>query len=352
MTTRVMYTPQDRVLDLSRLTADDYQVISSLHSKIQRRDRVLLCLEPAVPGEDEMFVREIRGRYFAVHFPGGGHGSHEIMRESDEHRRQKEYWQRAAEDAGYPVQQEFATDSGTVLDVAIHGPRRTGVEVQRSHLTGRAAATRTTRSFRAGWLPVWFADSDRTPQWFHRVPSVGCVTIPWRDLPPRRAATATGLRTLEAERCTADTSTGCYDRRRRPCGRYHPKPVPWRGLTVDDVATLVPAEEAVPLTMRGGSVYLVPPPSVELFRELTGDEGEYRPGSGRRSVPPSRSGVRDCRNPSHVGDPPPGRWPRCRQCGKEIYLIREGRDHCEGCVPMPRAAHWPFQPVWPAGKRR
>jgi hypothetical protein len=62
--------------------------------------------------------------------PTGGHGSHAIALESDEHRRQKDYWCRAAEDAGYRVSTEFHTGGGTILDVAIDGPRQTGVEIQ------------------------------------------------------------------------------------------------------------------------------------------------------------------------------------------------------------------------------
>jgi hypothetical protein len=68
-----------------------------------------------------MFIRLSRGMYWAVHFAGGAHGAHEISIETDEHRRQKDYWHRAAEDAGYRASKEFPTGGRTILDVAIDG---------------------------------------------------------------------------------------------------------------------------------------------------------------------------------------------------------------------------------------
>lgn len=87
--------------------------------------------------------------------------------ESSEHRRQKDYWQRAAEDAGYRTSQEVRTGAGMILDVAIDAHAERGIEVQHSDLQSRLVKSWTTRSFRAGWLSVWFLDSDRTPPWFH-----------------------------------------------------------------------------------------------------------------------------------------------------------------------------------------
>jgi hypothetical protein len=72
-----------------------------LHQKIHQGDRVLLCLIPSTAGHDEMFIQKRRVKYYAVHFSGGGH-RHEVSFESDEHKRQKEYWHRAATDAGFP----------------------------------------------------------------------------------------------------------------------------------------------------------------------------------------------------------------------------------------------------------
>ena len=162
MSTLVRYTPENRVLDLATLSRGDYAIISSLHGTIKRGERILICLQAGVSADTaEMHIRLIGGKFWAVHFAGGGHGGHEIALESDEHRRQKDYWHRAAEDAGHRASTEYNTGGGTILDVAIDGPRRTGVEVQHSYVKVSVVKSRTTKSFKAGWLPVWFLDSDR-----------------------------------------------------------------------------------------------------------------------------------------------------------------------------------------------
>jgi hypothetical protein len=57
-------------------------------------------------------------------------------------------------------------------------------------------------------------------------------------------------------------------------GNYHPKPTPWRGLTVDDVAGLFPAGEIVALTFdryqRRDDVFLVGRADIAIYEELTG----------------------------------------------------------------------------------
>ncbi|WP_020639685.1 hypothetical protein [Amycolatopsis balhimycina] len=181
MSTLVLYTPQNRLLDLTKLTERDFALISSLQYTIKRGHRTLLCQRASLEDEGaEMFVRLKNGRYAAVHFRGSEcTQTHEIAVESPERRRQKDYWQRAAEDAGYRTSQEVRTGAGTILDVAIDGPRRTGIEVQHSQLQSQLAKSRTTKSFRAGWLPVWFLDSDRTPPWFHEVPALGSRRAWW-----------------------------------------------------------------------------------------------------------------------------------------------------------------------------
>ncbi|MFD2422757.1 hypothetical protein, partial [Amycolatopsis pigmentata] len=210
-------------------------------------------------------------------------------RESDEHRRQKDYWQRAAEDAGYQASQELRTGNGTILDVAIEGPRRTGIEVQHSALDTRLAKSRSTRSFRAGWLPVWFLDSDHTPQWFHSVPAVNCnVQLPWSTtLPPRRSATALGPSKFVAQVCTATTFGTCpansRGRPKRPCGKHHPKREPWYGLTVDDVAALIPAEEIVPMRDLQGNVHLIDHDNLALYKKLTGFHATYGPTTPKQT---------------------------------------------------------------------
>ncbi|MBW4721569.1 hypothetical protein [Saccharothrix obliqua] len=335
MTTRVLYVPANRELDLSRLSESDYQTIASLRGKIGRGDRVLLCLEPAVAGHDEMFVRRRDGKYYASHFAGGGHGTHEIARESDEHKRQKEYWHRAGDDAGFPSTTEFTTSTGSVLDVAIHGPTRTGVEVQLSRINVSTAGKRTARSHRAGWLSLWFTAAERPPKWFHRVPSVGCNHIPWDDLPPRGSAVATGLRRVHPAKCTAQNFDSCPKNNHRHCGGDHPKLRPWAGLTLDHVAGLVPAGQAVPLMTTGRTVYLVPPNDLRLYEGLTGGPARYNP-----ELPPDadRASAKPTHSASHLADS----GVECERCGQRLLWKRPGRVLCERCDPIMRLPISPY----------
>lgn len=340
MSTLVQYTPEDRVLDLAKLSRSDYELICSLHLNVVRGQGTLICLQSSANGDAaEMHIRLSGGKYWAVHFAGGAHGEHEISVETDEHRRQKDYWHRAAEDAGYRASKEFRTGGGTVLDVAIDGPRRTGIEVQRSSIAIKHAKSRTTKSYRAGWLPLWFLDSDRTPPWFHHVPAVGCNRISWGDLPPRRAATAIGLTKFNPLKCAVGAFDPCPAGRKRPCGEWHPNREPWRGLTVDDVAAMVPAEQILPMQDAKGHVHLVSPESLELYRGLTGLIGDYAPGkSGPRGNTATQT--TQCLNPIHDQQI----LIRCA-CGQEIYplaqLVRGREDLCERCriklgFPAPR----------------
>ncbi|MGW4589504.1 hypothetical protein [Amycolatopsis thermoflava] len=334
MSTFVLFTHENRLLDLAKLNERDYTLISSMHGQISRGDRVLLCQQAPGDGEGaEMFVKRRNDRYFAAHFPGSRCAEvHAIERESDEHRRQKDYWQRAAEDAGYRVSQEYRTGAGTVLDVAIEGPRPTGVEVQHSALPTRQAKARTTRSFRAGWLPVWFLDSDHTPPWFHKVPTLGCNEMPWSSMPPRRSATALGASKFVAEVCNLHNfggvcPAGTPRRPKRPCGSYHPKRQPWFGLTVDDVAELLPAEKIVPLRVGRGEVHLVDLETRALYQELTGESGDYSPaGSQGRGKPALTSTY--CANPVHDQVLPEG--PLCFKCGRNA--VGSGGVLCTGCL--------------------
>jgi hypothetical protein len=320
MSTFVLYTPENRLLDLAVLNERDFALISSLHGEIGRGDRILLCQQRTGKDSDgaEMFVRLRNNRYFAVHFAGGEcTQTHEIARESDEHRRQKDYWQRAAEDAGYRASQEFRTGAGTILDVAIDGPRRTGIEVQHSALETRLAKTRTTKSFRAGWLPVWFLDSDHAPPWFHTVPALNCNRLSWSSLPPRRSATAVGATKFIARACTAlnfgTCPTGGRKRPKPPCGQNHPQRVPWEGLTVDDAAAMIPAGEIMPMRDMHGNVHLVDHENLKRYQDLTGLSGDYLPSRSRtRGRPALRSSV--CINPIHDHREDPSAK-SCSKCG-------------------------------------
>ncbi|MFI9455023.1 hypothetical protein [Amycolatopsis sp. NPDC052450] len=324
MSTLVRYIrgEDDRLIDLAHLNSRDFELIRSLRGEIRRHDRILLCQQAPVDDDGaEMFVRLVGDRYWAVHFRGSSCTSdHEIAEESVEHRRQKDYWQRAAEDAGYPVTQERRTGRGTILDVAIDGPYRTGIEVQRSAIESTLVKSRTTKSFSAGWLPVWFLDSDRTPPWFTQVPALGCNKLAWTTLPPPRAATALGPRRMIPTRCTISTWDYCptggrhRGKRTRPprvCGRMHPNPEPWIGLTVDDVAERLPAGELVAMRDLLGDVRLVSPTDLELFQEMTEQTGEYQPGRPTKPRGQSAPHTAECLNPEH----PRVSARRCGKCG-------------------------------------
>lgn len=324
MSTLVRYIngQDDRLIDLAHLNPQDAALIRSLRGEIRRHDRILLCQQAPVDDEGaEMFVRLVEGKYWAAHFPGSACTSdHEIAEESVEHRLQKDYWQRAAEDAGYAVTQELHTGRGTVLDVAIDGPYRTGIEVQRSAIEPRLVKARTTKSFGAGWLPVWFLDSDRTPSWFTEVPALTCNKMAWAPLPPPQTAGARGPRRMIPTRCTLSTWDYCpvggrhRSKRSRPprvCGHMHPNPEPWIGLTIDDVAERLPSGQLVAVRDLLGDVRLVSPTDLELFQEMTGRTGEYQPGrpTKPRGAPAPHSAT--CLNPDH----PRIAASRCSKCG-------------------------------------
>src|SRR5713226_5058557 len=150
MTTLAWYAPEDRIIDLGRLTPADYETITALQGQIRRSDRILLCTRPGA--DPEMLIWSRGGRFWARHFPGGGHGPHLIALMSPEHIRATDYAIRAAEDAGYTTVPEAVTDNRTRLDAVIYGPgvsQVTGIEVQATAITKRTVLARTTRSSRA-----------------------------------------------------------------------------------------------------------------------------------------------------------------------------------------------------------
>jgi hypothetical protein len=209
---------------------------------------------------------------------------------SDEHKRQAEYWARAAEDAGWRVDLEPAADGGARPDALIHGPVLTGVEVRRQEMAAAGAVSRTAKAADANVTSVWYSGRAGSPGWAWHVPTVLPRELGidrpadegmWAKLPPRRAVAAAGLRVLRTVRCAVGNIDRCpYDR--NWCGRYHPRPEPWGGQSVDDVAAKVPAGEIVPLRFWGVSalgnrrrdaVILVSPADFALYEEMTGWPG-------------------------------------------------------------------------------
>jgi hypothetical protein len=190
----------------------------------------------------------------------------------------------------------------------------TGVEVQRYAMTASSAVNRTAKAASANVTDVWYSGRSGSPRWAWRVPTVlprelgidrPIDSETWATMPPRRAVAAAGLRVLRTVKCAVGSIDRCpYGR--KWCGRYHPRPTPWDGLAVDDVAAKMPAGEIVPLrfwgvTMLGSrrrdAVFLVSTADFALYEEMTGWAGSvsYRPEDENRP-PRILSGAVECRN--------------------------------------------------------
>lgn len=269
-------------------------------------------------------LRERDGVLIAAHWPGSG--LHDAYRHgmSDEHKRQTEYIARAADDAGYRTQLEYALPTGVRLDAAIFGPSVTGVEVQRTAATRRAVVARTTKAQRAGVTSLWFKDGQGQPRWFFAVPSVGMSLGSWARLPDRGSvAVASGVRVIQARRCR-DIRHGICPNRFKGCSRFHPVHEPRLGLVVDDIAALVPAGKLVPMRWqyhRPGqtdAILLVTPADQARYEELTGHPAESTLSPGPRR-PQGRERI-ECRADAGTGVAPFtfSGWKWCPSCSWPI----------------------------------
>jgi len=257
---------------------------------------------------------------------------------SDEHKRQAEYWARAAQDAGYEVETEWRLRTGTSPDVFIRGPNLTGVEVQRSLIKPATAVDRTRKAEAAGVRDIWFTDNNIRPKWFDRVPSVGQNIIPgydpWRHgTPPRRSVTATNLRRIVPVRCTVSGGYQCADGRNF-CGRYHPRSKPWTGFTVDDVAAQFPAGEMVairllaPTRNKPGDIAIVPPADQQLYEEMTGVRATPLFNPAAEEPPPRHgSGAAECMNRQSMRLPPED----AEECATTPWPVPVSSRHAGGC---------------------
>jgi hypothetical protein len=338
MTTFVRYTPEDRVLDLSELSLAEYELVAGLRGNIRRGDRVLICLMPGA-GDSQMYIRKDGDdTYRAVHFPGGAHGPHPLALETIEHRRQKEYWARAATDHGLHAALEVSVKGAGVIDVAITGGDiDTDIEIQRAPITAATVKARTSRYANAGYMPIWFNDAGARPSWLKEVPALGCNAMPWHvTLPGRRQVTATGLGVLSIVRCDISHFGGtCPVTGRHPCGKRHPLVTAGRiGVTVDDVAAMLPAGQLVPLRYRSGTAYLVSPQDLATYKDMTGGQGDWKPGGktapGKRAI---RQKPEICRNSSHNDQPAPPitRHPAEPVPSERLRPEARGRLICPGC---------------------
>ena len=293
MQRRIRHVPDGIVLDLSRpdlghpdgmdILLHHYRQSIKAGMPYSRTAPAFVCMTHEKGTNPGLYLKKTRdGEWFAVHYAGDGRcGSYRLPSPmSDEHKRQAEYWARAARDCGYDVETEWRLRTGTRPDVFIRGPTPTGVEVQRSELKAAAAVDRTRQAEAAGVRDIWFTDNSARPDWFDRVPSVGQNLIPgydpWRHgTPPRRSVTATNLRRIVPVRCAVGCGYRCTNGRNF-CGRYHPRSRPWAGLAVDDVAAQFPAGEMVAIRLlrpgraKPGDIAIVPPADQRLYEEMTG----------------------------------------------------------------------------------
>ena len=311
MRAQILYLPEGIEMDLGEpdlghpegleIIQRHYRQSEKSGSRFSRRNPAFACLTHLGGTNPGLFIKKIRDEWWAVHYEAGICGSHRLPAPmSDEHKYQTEYWVRAAEDAGWRAEREHTLPTRTRPDALIHGPVLTGVEVQRSAMTVAAAVARTRKAFRAGVTDVWFTSRKPEPLWAWRVPTVAENDLSWQLLPPRRAATATGLRIIRPARCAVENFDRCPYTRRH-CGRRHPLPEAWIGLTVDDVAARFPAGQIKLLRFHRNSrrddVFLVPPESLALYEELTGNSGQFAadPVTDDRSLR-KPAGTVTCRN--------------------------------------------------------
>jgi hypothetical protein len=325
MRKQIRYVPDDIVLDLSEPDLGHPFGLDILQYHYRQSERpnlgfskahpAFICLDHEGGTNPGLHLKKINGEWYAVHYETGDCHRHRLPAPmSDEHKRQTEYWARAARDVGWNVEIEYALHTGTRPDALIRGPVVTGVEVQRSAMTSGRAVERTAKASNANVTDVWYSDWTLPPKWAWRVPSVlsreGAMeasweSVDWRTVPPRRTVRAVGLRQINAAKCSMTNFERCpYGQ--NWCGRWHPRPLYWGGLSVDDVAAQFPAGKMVLLSFYGvrmpGSrdrkaVFIVPPAGRDLYTELTGWSGvpSFVPEKEDRQ-PREPTGAIECRN--------------------------------------------------------
>ncbi|HEY3952741.1 MAG TPA: hypothetical protein VGM53_05150 [Streptosporangiaceae bacterium] len=295
---RVIYVPENREIDLSGvLSSDLFHWLEELQGHCHRVDPILRCRRC----DGALYMRHGRNSPHvlkAIHFSQSDCHDYQFTYAgmSPEHHHEAEYYARAAEDAGYHAALEVATTGRTIVDVVIDGPVRTGVEVQLAPLKVTAARRRTKSTMLAGITVAWSANSPEPPLWYDQVPSFRPTLRMWQNVPPPRSVGIAGPVKITAVRCEVGNFQKCPDGHRKPCHRYHPQSEPWLGLLADDVATLIPAGEMIPLQLRN-AVKLADPTSISLYEELTGSPAAFVPGSRPLPSDAPPAGYFECTRP-------------------------------------------------------
>lgn len=133
---------------------------------------------------------------------------------------------------------------------------------------------------------------------------MGCGGVRWdKILPARRTVAAEGIGVLREVRCQVGAFGGLFEgrcpiTRARPCGRIHPRVTAGKRGLIDDVASMVPAGEFVPLRYLDGVVFLMRWADFTRYQEMTEGLGEWPP-QARTARPPGNQRPQPCRNPAH-----------------------------------------------------
>jgi hypothetical protein len=250
--------------------------------------------------------------------------SHEVpVGKSAQHQWQQDYISRAAEDAGFAVDQEVTLPTGTRLDVQVEGTVGiVGFEVQHSFLSVPKVRNRTRKAASEGIPLVWSADR-KNPDWAFKVPHIEANQLPHGFTERGSWTITTGPRRIVSILCSpqnADLIPMCQKpaRHRNYCGTHHPMFEPIRGLRVDDIAQQVPAGELIPLdTNTKQGIVLVAPADVELWHDEFATQ--FQSNFERKRNDARRCGYR------------PTLQQNCAGCGQRLMLIQTGRVLCERC---------------------
>lgn len=293
MTSLFRHNPTGRIIDTSQPLSDaDYEMIVALHGNLHSGDGILECISEH---GGELLVKFMRnGTIWAVHFRGEGHGcgGHPIVRMTDQHRRQRDYLWRAADDHGLDARYEYRTDNHTRPDVAVFGSAvNLGFEAQWSPITIAKVKRRTTLSYRSSdnLIVPWYADSGTDPCYQHYVPTLRGNNLNWNErLPNRGASVLTSAKRVDPLRCTPLNFDRCPDGKKSHCRGMHPGRSALTGLTVDDAVGMLACGLLVPMRWRGmeNQVHIVRREDLELYRDLTGDSGVWVPGGKARAPQP------------------------------------------------------------------
>jgi hypothetical protein len=343
---------RDEEIDLSAVTPSQMAALWKLYEdRRSRRGGHRMPLQCVKPHGGRMYLKVRNDRLWVAHYPGEGDPSCSVMRvepESATHRRMREYSARAVESAGHTAIPEYVAGR-TRLDLLVQAPQTYGVEIQVSPLTVREAKRRTTLSHRAGATPMWLPNG--YAPWEGKVPTLRPTTrsnsggINWEETLPKAKTVATpSIRRIVAGACTP---TGPFDHCvNKPggfCYDWHPDYELVIGVTLDDA--LVGTAEgfyAFHQTLRGNPL-IVDAESLRVFRNLTGRDGAFNPGTRGISPQPVEE-PRECIADRPLVDAasevmpdlvelPPVRWINCRKCKQLTAVIGdEDRDICRRCA--------------------